>query len=121
LSPEQDWVERAKKNAAKEAVKHIEDNFIVGLGSGTTAAHAIVELGKRAKKEGLQILGIPTSYQAFMLAVKYAISVTTLEEHPTIDLTIDGADQIDHRLNLIKGMGGALAREKSWPSPQRSS
>jgi ribose 5-phosphate isomerase A len=112
LNPEQDWVEQAKKNAAKEAVKHVEDNFIVGLGSGTTAAHAIAELGKRIKKEGLQILGIPTSYQAFMLAVKHSISVTTLEEHPTIDLTIDGADQIDQKLNLIKGMGGALAREK---------
>jgi len=112
LNPEQDWVEEAKKNAAKEAVKHVEDNFVVGLGSGTTAAYAIEELGRRTKKEGLQLLGIPTSYQAFMLAVKHAISVTTLEEHPTLDLTIDGADQIDKELNLIKGMGGALAREK---------
>jgi ribose 5-phosphate isomerase A len=112
LNPEQDWVEQAKKNAAKEAVKHVEDSFIVGLGSGTTAAYAIEELGKRAKKKRLQILGIPTSYQAFMLAVKHAISITTLEEHPTIDLTIDGADQIDPELSLIKGMGGALAREK---------
>jgi ribose 5-phosphate isomerase A len=112
LNPEQDWVEEAKKNAAKEAVKHVEDNFVVGLGSGTTAACAIEELGRRTKKEGLQLLGIPTSYQAFMLAVKHAISVTTLEEHPTLDLTIDGADQIDDELNLIKGMGGALAREK---------
>jgi ribose 5-phosphate isomerase A len=112
LNPEQDWVEEAKKNAAKEAVKHVEDAFIIGLGSGTTAAYAIEELGRRTKKEGLQVLGIPTSYQAFMLAVKHAISVTTLEEHPTLDLTIDGADQIDNELNLIKGMGGALAREK---------
>jgi ribose 5-phosphate isomerase A len=112
LNPEKDWVEEEKKNAAKEAVRHVEDNFIVGLGSGTTAAYAIEELGRRTKEEGLQILGIPTSYQAFMLAVKHAISVTTLEEHPTVDLTIDGADQIDNELNLIKGMGGALAREK---------
>jgi len=112
LNPNKDWVEEAKKNAAREAVKHVRNNFIIGLGSGTTAAYAIEELGKRTKKEGLQILGIPTSYQAFMLAVKHAISVTTLEEHPTLDLTIDGADQIDDELNLVKGMGGALAREK---------
>ena len=112
MNPNKDWVEEAKKNAAREAVKHVRNNFIIGLGSGTTAAYAIEELGKRTKKEGLQILGIPTSYQAFMLAVKHAISVTTLEEHPTLDLTIDGADQIDDELNLVKGMGGALAREK---------
>jgi ribose 5-phosphate isomerase A len=58
------------------------------------------------------VLGIPTSYQAFLLAVKHGIAVTTLEEHPLISLTIDGADQIDPQLNLIKGMGAALAREK---------
>jgi ribose 5-phosphate isomerase A len=112
LNPEKTWVEQAKKNAAREAVEHVENGFVVGLGSGTTAAYAIEELGKKARKEKLQILGIPTSYQAFMLAVKHAISITTLEEHPSIDLTIDGADQIDKELNLIKGMGGALAREK---------
>ncbi len=111
LNPE-NWVEEEKKRAAKEAVKHVKDGFIVGLGSGTTTAYAIEELGKKAKQEELQILGIPTSYQAFMLAVEHAISITTLEEHPAIDLTIDGADQIDKELNLIKGMGGALAREK---------
>ena len=112
MNLDEGWVEGAKKNAAKEAVKHVEDSFIIGLGSGSTAAYAIEELGKRARKEGLRILGIPTSYQAFTLAVRHAISITTLEEHPTLDLTIDGADQIDNELNLIKGMGGALAREK---------
>ncbi len=112
MNPDRGWVEEAKRNAAKEAVKHVQDKFIVGLGSGTTAAYAIEELAKRAKKERLQILGIPTSYQAFTLAVRNAISVTTLEEHSILDLTIDGADQIDNGLNLIKGMGGALAREK---------
>jgi ribose 5-phosphate isomerase A len=112
LNPRQDWVERAKKKAALEAVKNIKDGFIVGLGSGSTAAYAIEELGNRVKKEKLHILGIPTSYQAFMLAVKNGIPITTLEEHPILDLAIDGADQIDSELNLIKGMGGALVREK---------
>jgi len=107
-----EWVEKAKKNAALEAVKDVKDSFILGLGSGSTAAYAIEEIGNRIKREKLHVLGVPTSYQAFVLAVKHGISITTLEEHPTLDLTIDGADQIDEELNLIKGMGGALAREK---------
>jgi ribose 5-phosphate isomerase A len=112
LKPKQDWIETAKKNAAKEAVRNVKDGSVVGLGSGSTAAFAIEELGNRIKREGLHVLGVPTSYQAFMLAVKHKIHITTLEEHTTLDLTIDGADQIDEKLNLIKGMGGALAREK---------
>ncbi|MEM3566085.1 MAG: ribose-5-phosphate isomerase RpiA [Candidatus Bathyarchaeia archaeon] len=105
-------LERAKRNAAMEAVKHVKDGFIVGLGSGSTAAYAIMEIGKRIKREGLRVMGVPTSHQAFLLAVKNGIPITTLEEHPTLDLTIDGADQVDEKLNLIKGMGGALTREK---------
>jgi ribose 5-phosphate isomerase A len=112
LNPKQDWVEKAKKNAALEAVKHVKGGFTVGLGSGTTAAYAIEEIGKKMKREKLRVQGVPTSYQAFMLAVQHGIPVTTLEEQPILDLTIDGADQIDPELNLIKGMGGALAREK---------
>jgi ribose 5-phosphate isomerase A len=112
LKAKQDWIETAKKNAAIEAVKHVNDGFVIGLGSGSTAAYAIEEIGSRVKREGLHVLGVPTSYQAFMLAVKNKIPITTLEEHTTLDLTIDGADQIDEELNLIKGMGGALAREK---------
>jgi ribose 5-phosphate isomerase A len=112
LNPKSDWIEKAKKNAALRAVAHVKDGFIVGLGSGSTAAFAIEEIGNKMKREGLHVLGAPTSYQAFMLAVKNGIPITTLEEHPTIDLTIDGADQIDEELNLIKGMGGALTQEK---------
>jgi ribose 5-phosphate isomerase A len=112
LKPKKEWVEKAKKNAALEAVKHVKDGFVVGLGSGSTAAYAIEEIGDRIKNEKIHVLGIPTSYQAFMLAIQCGIPITTLEEHPTIDLTIDGADQIDNELNLIKGMGGALTREK---------
>ena len=105
-------MEAAKKNAALAAVKHVKDGDIVGLGSGTTIAYAIEALGERVKKENLKILGIPSSYQAFALAVQNKIPITTLEEHPLIDVDIDGADQIDPKLNLIKGMGAALAREK---------
>jgi len=112
LKPEKGLVENEKRNAALAAVKHVKNNFVVGLGSGSTAAYAIEALGERIKREKIQLLAVPTSYQAFLLAVNYGITITTLEEHNTIDLTIDGADQIDPKLNLIKGMGAALAREK---------
>jgi ribose 5-phosphate isomerase A len=101
-----------KQKAALEAVKHIHDRYIVGLGSGSTAAFAIEALGERVKAEGTKIMGIPSSYQAFELAVQHGIQVTTLEEHPVIDVTIDGADQLTPELYLIKGGGAALAREK---------
>jgi ribose 5-phosphate isomerase A len=112
LKPNNESVESEKKNAALAAVKHVKDNFIVGLGSGSTAAYAIEALGEKIKQEKIRLLAVPTSYQAFLLAVKCGITITTLEEHPAIDVTIDGADQIDPKLNLIKGMGAALAREK---------
>jgi ribose 5-phosphate isomerase A len=112
LKPEKELAEAAKRKAALAAVKHVKDGFVVGLGSGSTAAYAIEALGERIKREKLSLLAVPTSYQAFLLAVKCGIAVTTLDEHPVIDVTIDGADQIDAKLNLIKGMGAALAREK---------
>jgi ribose 5-phosphate isomerase A len=112
LKPKGEDVEKAKRNAALEAVKHIKDGFVMGLGSGSTVAYAAEEIGKRIKAEKLCVKAVPTSYQAFMLAVENGIPTTTLEENPTPDLTIDGADQIDENLNLIKGMGGALTREK---------
>lgn len=112
MNPKPDPIENAKKKAASEALKHIKDDFIIGLGSGSTAAYAIEGIGDKIKRDDLHILAVPTSYQAFMLAVKHEIPVTTLEEHPKLDLTIDGADQLDKKLNLIKGMGGALTREK---------
>ncbi len=112
MNPKPDSTERAKKNAAHEAVKHVKDGLVVGLGSGSTAAYAIEEIGRRMKNEKVKVLGVPTSYQSFILAVKNGIPTTTLEEHPVLDLSIDGADQVDKDLNLIKGMGGALTREK---------
>lgn len=107
-----DLIQEAKKNAAIEAIKHVKDKSIVGLGSGTTVAFAIEALGERVKKEKLKIIGIPSSYQAFQLAIQHGIQITTLDEQPIIDITIDGADQITSELYLIKGMGAALTREK---------
>ncbi len=106
------WTEDAKKRAALEAVKHIKNGQVIGLGSGSTAAYAIQEIGKLLRRKKWHILAVPTSYQAFLLAVDWRIPVTTLDEHPQVDITIDGADQIDPYLNMIKGMGGALVREK---------
>ena len=110
MNPKQ--LEDAKKKAAYAAVEHVKNGFTVGLGSGTTAAYAIKALGEKINRENMKVLAVPTSYQAFSLAVQSGIPLTTLEEYPTLDVTIDGADQIDPNLNLIKGMGAALAREK---------
>jgi ribose 5-phosphate isomerase A len=107
-----DPIAAQKQNAALEAVKHVKDGFTVGLGSGSTAAYAIQAIGERMKTEHISILGIPSSYQAFQVAVECGIPITTLEEHPVIDVTIDGADQLTPELYLIKGGGAALAREK---------
>lgn len=112
--------DEAKKRAALEAVKHVENDSVIGLGSGTTAAFAITEIGRRIREENLKVLAVATSYQAFILAVECGIPITTLKEHPQLDLDIDGADQIDGDLNLIKGKGGgAITREKIVASASR--
>lgn len=114
-----DWRQKAKKDVAKAAVAHVEEGHVIGLGSGTTVAYALRELGKRIKREKLHVLGVPTSHQAFLLAVEHKIPLTTLDEHPRLDVVVDGADQVDERLDMIKGMGGALTREKVVASASR--
>jgi ribose 5-phosphate isomerase A len=104
-------MEELKQIAAEEACKEIEDGMTVGLGSGTTVKYAIKKIGKLVK-EGLKIKGVPTSVETVELARKEGIPLTDLREYPRIDLTIDGADEVDPELNLIKGRGGALTREK---------
>ena len=103
----------AKKKAAIRAVKHIENGMIIGLGSGTTVSFAIKYIGELiAKDELYDIYGVPTSIQTTFEAIKAKIPLTSLDEHPQLDLGIDGADQLDVKLNAIKGGGGALMREK---------
>ncbi|MHC3129473.1 MAG: ribose-5-phosphate isomerase RpiA [Candidatus Bathyarchaeota archaeon] len=106
------WREEAKRRVALEAVKHVEDGFVVGLGSGSTAAYVIQEIGRLIRQEGLQVMGVPSSSQAMMVAVRSGVPLTTLDEHPVLDLAIDGADEVDKKLDMIKGGGGALTREK---------
>jgi ribose 5-phosphate isomerase A len=100
-----------KEAAGRAAAELVRDGDIVGLGTGSTAYFAVVALGERVKA-GLKIIGIPTSLQTAELASAVGIPLTTLDEHPEIDITIDGADEVDPKLNLIKGGGGALLREK---------
>lgn len=120
-SPEKevDLRDQEKQVAARAAVKLVESGNIVGLGSGSTAMHAIRFLAERVR-EGLKILGIPTSQKTKQLAEQLGIPLTTLEEHSQIDIDIDGADEIDPQLNLIKGGGGALLHEKVVASASRS-
>ena len=91
--------------------EYVKDGMVVGLGTGSTVEWTIRKLGELIK-DGLEIVGIPTSVRSEELAKELNIPLTTLLDHPVIDLTIDGADEVDPKLNLIKGMGGALTREK---------
>ena len=101
-----------KEAAAESAAALVTDGMIVGLGSGTTATLAVKVIGRRVS-QGLRIIGIPTSEQTAQLARTLGIPLSTLGEHPQIDMNIDGADEVElATLNLIKGRGGALLREK---------
>jgi ribose 5-phosphate isomerase A len=108
-----------KQAAAESAAAQVENGMIVGLGSGSTAALAVNAIGRRVR-QGLSIEGIPTSEATAAQARSLGIPLTNLEEKPRIDLTIDGADEVEQgALNLIKGLGGALLREKIVASASR--
>src|ERR1700734_1174636 len=100
-----------KEAAARASLRFVKDGQVVGLGTGSTAAYFIQLLGEQVKK-GLRIRGIPTSERSRQQAVSLGIPVTTLDECPEIDVTVDGADEVDPKLRMIKGGGGALLREK---------
>ena len=102
-----------KKKAAHRAVEFVESGMVVGLGTGSTTAFAVIRIGERLKSGDLKnIVGIPTSIRTETLAGEWGIALCGLEDQPVIDVTIDGADEVDPDLNLIKGGGGALLREK---------
>lgn len=108
LSP----IDKAKFVAAKRAVDFIENGMKVGLGTGSTAAWMVRCLGERVREEGLKIVGVPTSTRTAELARQVGIHVTSLDEAKWLDVTIDGADEFDQNLALIKGGGAALLQEK---------
>ena len=103
---------KEKRNAGFRAAEYVEDGMVVGLGTGSTAKHAVEKIGERIRKEGLDIVGIPTSENTKLMAEDLKIPLTTLDDVKKIDITIDGADEVDADKNLIKGGGGALLREK---------
>ncbi|MFU8883026.1 MAG: ribose-5-phosphate isomerase RpiA [Rhodobacterales bacterium] len=108
LSP----IDKAKFVAAKRAVDFVEDGMRVGLGTGSTAAWMVRCLGELVRQDGLKIKGVPTSTRTAALAREVGIEVISLDQAKWLDLTIDGADEFDGDLNLIKGGGGALLQEK---------
>jgi ribose 5-phosphate isomerase A len=109
-----------KRRAGEEAVAFVRAGNIVGLGTGSTVQFTLEALARRIRDEGLEMRGIPTSKRTEVEAKRLGIPLTTLDDHPVVDLTIDGADEIDPRLNLIKGGGGALVREKVVASSSES-
>ena len=107
-----------KQRAAAAAAELITDGMILGLGTGTTASYLLQILGERVR-QGMRIQGVPTSEATRQLALAEGVPLTTLEEQPVLDLCLDGADEVDPELNLIKGGGGALLREKIVASAAR--
>ena len=103
--------ESAKKNAAKEAIKFVEHGMIVGLGTGSTASIAVDLLGNKLS-ENFQIIGMPTSIETKEQAKKWGMDLIGIDDIDSIDIAIDGADEVSPNLDLIKGLGGALLREK---------
>lgn len=112
-------VDRAKEACGRRAAEFVEDGTIVGLGTGSTVWFTLVRLAERIAEEGLSIRGVPTSRDTETKARELGIPLTTLAEIEAIDLTVDGADEVDPELNLIKGGGGALLREKIVASISR--
>jgi ribose 5-phosphate isomerase A len=104
-------MDQLKRQAAARALDHVRDGMKLGLGTGSTAKHFVELLGERVRA-GLNVIGVPTSEATRTDAARCGIRLATLDEIDRLDLTVDGADEIDPALNLIKGGGGALLREK---------
>jgi ribose 5-phosphate isomerase A len=104
--------EKAKRNAGRKAAEFVRDGMAVGLGTGSTTYHFMVRLAERIRSEGISVTGIPTSHQTAIRARDLGIPLATLDDYPGLDIAVDGADQADRDLNLIKGRGAALTREK---------
>lgn len=101
----------SKMNAGYKAAEYVEDGMVLGLGTGSTTHFFIEKVGMRIAEEGISVMGIPTSFQSLLKAKECNIPITTLEEHD-IDLSVDGADEVDSDFNLIKGGGAAHTKEK---------
>ncbi|MCB0222564.1 MAG: ribose 5-phosphate isomerase A [Anaerolineae bacterium] len=106
-------IETLKKQTAEKAVEQVQSGMVLGLGTGSTTRYAVIKIGELWQAGDLtDIVALPTSEKTAELAQSYGIPLTTLDQQPKLDLAIDGADEVDPQLNLIKGHGGALLREK---------
>jgi ribose 5-phosphate isomerase A len=115
------WIEDAKRNAVLKAIDPVKNGWVIGLGSGSTMAYAVRELARLQRDRKMEFSVVPTSYQMEYLATSHGLRVTSLNEVARVDYAIDGADQVrDGSLDLVKGGGGALLREKIVDSSARS-
>ncbi len=106
-------IELSKKNAAERAVEeNVQKNMVLGIGSGSTVVYAVSKIAEMNKTENLNLKCIPTSFQSRQLILENGLELVSLHQYPEIDLDIDGADEIDKKLNVIKGGGGCLVQEK---------
>ncbi|MGQ0535999.1 MAG: ribose-5-phosphate isomerase RpiA [Methanobacteriota archaeon] len=101
----------AKENAARRACDFVESGMVLGLGTGSTADFALKRIAE-LQADGLKVSGVPTSERTMLLARQLSIPLTSLDENPELDVTLDGADEVDPQFRLVKGLGGALLREK---------
>jgi len=113
LQSEEDGSVNPKQMAAERGASLVESGMVLGLGSGSTATLAVQAIGRRLREGSLRdVIGVPSSSAIAAVARESGVPLTTLEEHPVLDLDLDGADEVDPRLDLIKGLGGALLWEK---------
>ena len=105
-------IDKAKKEAGIAAVQFVESGMRVGLGTGSTVKHTVIEIGRAIREDGLEVVGVPTSIQTESLAMEHGIPLSTITQLGGLDLVIDGADEFDPNFQLIKGGGAALLREK---------
>ncbi len=109
-------IDELKRQVGDRAAELVQDCMVVGLGSGSTARYATLRIGARLREGSLRnILGVPTSDDTEALARELGIPLTDLDAQPQVDLTIDGADEVDPALNVIKGLGGFCSAKRSWP------
>lgn len=109
----QDLIEKGKKAAAEKAVEdNIKQGMVLGIGSGSTVVYAVKKIAELNDQKDMDLKCIPTSFQSYQLIVEHGLKLVSLDQYPEIDLDIDGADEVDRDLNLIKGGGGCLVQEK---------
>ena len=107
------WVEDAKRRAVLKALQPVRNGWIIGVGSGTTTAYALAEISRLARAKRFELSIVPTSHQIEHLAIAHGLRIRTINEVHTVDYAIDGADQVEMpSLNVLKGGGGAMLREK---------